>query len=228
MPAWNEALQIGPSIDAVCEALKRIGVTWELLVVDDGSIDQTFAIAVEREKSDARVRVVRHTTNRGVGQAIATGLAHAKGEWFMVIPADLAIDLEDLGRYFAAATDVAVVAGYTASRSDYTVWREVVSSINRFAVAILAGVSIRNPNYIHLYRAEVLRSRPLHCIGSAAIFAEFLSVAATTGRIVEIPVRYVPRTVGNATGAKWGLIRTTAFDLVSLGVRRFIAFIRAD
>lgn len=229
MPAFNEARQIVGSIRSVSAHLDRarVGGAWELVVVDDGSGDGTAACVAELAGRDPRVRLVRHGRNRGVGQAIATGMGEARGAWAMVIPADLAMDLRDLDRYLDARTPtllpvigtgpgVAVVAGFTASRADYGPWRSLVSWTNRHAVWLLSGVRVRNPNYIHLFRMEALRGVPFRFTGSAALYAEMLRRARGCGPIVEVPVRYVPRSVGAQTGAKWSLIVRTAIDLVRL------------
>jgi glycosyltransferase involved in cell wall biosynthesis len=216
MPAFNEAEQIVASICSVTDALEAIGVTWELIVVDDGSADRTLEALSEIVDHYPRLRVVRHSTNLGVGQAIASGLAAARGEWFMVIPADLAMDLRDIRRYLDARDGVSVVAGYTANRPDYSRWRALVSWVNRHAVSWLVGVNVRNPNYIHLFRADALTGPPFRFTGSAALFAEMLHRASTRGRISEVPIRYVPRIAGIQTGSKWSLIARTARDLLRL------------
>ena len=227
MPAFNEVAQIATSIRSVVGALDATGERWELVVIDDGSSDGTHAVVDALAVREPRVRLVRHARNMGVGQAIASGVSAAQGAWFMVIPADLAMDLRDLDRYLAArdAIDahsgndrngVAVVAGYTATRPDYSMWRDVVSWANRNAVALLVGVQVRNPNYIHLFRVSALDGPPFRFTGSAALFAEMLRRAQPRGKIVEVPIRYLPRVAGKQTGAKWSLIAKTARDLVRL------------
>ena len=216
MPAFNEAAQIVTSVRLVTDALEATGETWELIVVDDGSADGTHQAVAEIALDDSRLRIVRHLRNMGVGQAIASAVAAARGQWFMVIPADLAMDLRDISRYLGAREDAAVVAGYTGTRPDYSRWRDAVSWLNRTAVARLVGVKIRNPNYIHLYRMSALAGPPFRFTGSAALFAEMLRRANCRGRIVEVPIRYLPRVAGAQTGAKWSLIAKTARDLLRL------------
>ncbi|MEN9615904.1 MAG: hypothetical protein RL022_1326, partial [Chloroflexota bacterium] len=104
MPAYNEASQIASSVRAVRDALDTVGVPWELVVVDDGSSDGTEAELRATVAGDDRIRVIRLPQNRGVGFAIATAIGSAGGEWFMVIPADLAMDLRDIRRYLDAVT----------------------------------------------------------------------------------------------------------------------------
>ncbi|NBP78519.1 MAG: glycosyltransferase family 2 protein [Proteobacteria bacterium] len=224
MPAYNEASQIASSVRAVRDALDTVGVPWELVVVDDGSSDGTEGELRATVAGDDRIRVIRLPQNRGVGFAIATAIGSAGGEWFMVIPADLAMDLRDIRRYLSAVTPgVAAVAGYTATRGDYSPWRALVSIVNRWAVCMLVGIYVRNPNYIHMYRREAVSQAHLTCTGSPALFAELLSICARFGEIVEIPVRYVPRTTGRATGARWQSILATGRGLVRLALSRHVS-----
>ncbi|MSQ42864.1 MAG: glycosyltransferase family 2 protein [Chloroflexi bacterium] len=223
MPAYNEATQIAFSVSAVRVALEALGVAWELVVVDDGSSDGTDRELAAATIGDDRIRVIRLPRNRGVGSAIATAIGSASGEWFMVIPADLAMDLRDVRRYLdAVRPGVAAVAGYTATRGDYSPWREFISLVNQWAVRHLVGIGVRNPNYIHMYRRDAVCRDTLTCTGSPALFAELLGLCTRIGNVVEIPVRYVPRTNGRATGAHWLSILSTARDLVRLALlRRF-------
>ncbi len=224
MPSYNEASQIASSVRAVRDALDTVGVPWELVVVDDGSSDGTEGELRATVADDDRIRVIRLPQNRGVGFAIAKAIGSACGDWFMVIPADLAMDLRDIRRYLDAVTPgVAAVAGYTATRGDYSPWRALVSIVNRWAVCKLVGIDVRNPNYIHMYRREAVSQANLTCTGSPALFAELLSICARFGEIVEIPVRYVPRTTGRATGARWQSILATGRGLVRLALAQHVS-----
>ncbi len=223
MPAYNEATQIARSVGAVRAALDAVGVPWELVVVDDGSSDGTEGELRASTAGDDRIKVIRLPQNRGVGFAIATAIGFASGNWFMVIPADLAMDLRDIPRYLdAVGPGVTAVAGYTATRGDYSNWRNFVSAVNRWAVCTFVGIRVRNPNYIHMYRSDAVSRATLTCTGSPALFAELLSLCGRIGNIVEIPVRYVPRTTGRATGAGWPNIVSTVGDLVRLALSRHL------
>ena len=138
-----------------------------------------------------------------LGAAVATAMRSARGRFFILIPADLALELDDLSHYLDAAEGADIVAGYTAgSRSDYTAFRNVVSWLNRTLLRLLFGLTLRNPNYIHLYRVSLPRELDLEFTGSALLFAEIFIRARRRGaRVVEVPIRYIPRLGGAATGA---------------------------
>jgi dolichyl-phosphate beta-glucosyltransferase len=93
IPAYNEAARVGPGLRRAARYLGERGTLYELLVVDDGSRDETVAVA-EREGA----RVVRHERNRGKGAAVRTGLAAAAGERVLVSDADFSTPIEELAK----------------------------------------------------------------------------------------------------------------------------------
>jgi glycosyltransferase involved in cell wall biosynthesis len=220
MPVYDEAEQLEPSIDRLLPALEALGRPFEVVLVDDGSRDATPAIVDRLAARDARVRAVHHATNRGVAAGIATAIREARGAFFILIPADLAMEPEDLQAYVAASGNADIVAGYTGPRSDYTAYRRLVSWLNGTLLRTLFGMPIRNFNYIHLYRLSLLRAVRPELTGSAIMYAEIFVKAKLRGaRIVQVPVRYRPRAAGRATGARLSLILRTGRDMVRLWLR---------
>src|SRR5260370_22714480 len=105
-PAYNE--------EAVLEQFGTVALTqlhddWELLVVDDGSVDRTREIAERFAKSDQRVRVVAHPENRGLGAALATGFAHARGDIVVTLDSDLSHPFDLLPAMLVELADADVV-----------------------------------------------------------------------------------------------------------------------
>ncbi|MDQ8706631.1 glycosyltransferase family 2 protein [Streptomyces sp. LHD-70] len=97
VPAYNEELRLGPSLDAVRRYLAEgPWESWEIVVVDDGSGDRTRAIAEEAAAADARIQVVAYDRNRGKGYALRQGVAHTRGRRVLVTDADLATPVEEL------------------------------------------------------------------------------------------------------------------------------------
>jgi glycosyltransferase involved in cell wall biosynthesis len=220
MPAYNEAGQLASAVSQVVAAAERLGITFEIVLVDDGSRDATPRLVDTLARHDARIRAVHHKTNRGIGAGIATAIQAARGSYFILIPADLAMDLDDLGSYVAAATGADVVAGYTLSRPDYTLYRHAVSWLNGALLRLLFRLPVRNFNYIQLFRMAFLHGITLEFTGSAIVHAELLVRARRRGaRIRQIPVRYRPRTSGRSTGARPSLILRTGRDMLRLWLR---------
>ncbi len=220
MPAFNEEGGLTDNVARLAERLRECGVSYEILIVDDGSRDRTGAIADALAGADPCIRALHHPANRGIGGGFLTGVAEARGEWLILIPADLALDLADLGRYFEAARQADVVVGVRSDRRDYSLSRRLVSWINIRLIQHLFGMRERQFQYISLYRTAVLRQMRVDYWRSAFFHAETIIKARDLGcRIVEVEVGYAPRASGRATGARPAFIFRTVRDIFRFWVR---------
>ena len=104
IPAYNEATRIERTLDRTVEFLETCGETWELIVSDDGSRDETAGIVRRymQAHGDARVRLVALPENRGKGAALRAGVAASLGERVLLMDADLATPIEELAHLTAA------------------------------------------------------------------------------------------------------------------------------
>jgi glycosyltransferase involved in cell wall biosynthesis len=220
IPAFNEEKNLFPSVMALIEKLSTSVPSFELLVVDDASHDRTGAIADQLASSDPRVRVFHHPQNRGIGAGFVTGVRNARGEWFMLIPADLAMDLDELRKYFNAARNADVVVGLRSDKSDYTILRRLVSWSNIMLVRLLFGMRERQFQYISLYRTWILQEMDIEFSSSAFFWPEILIKAKSKGhRLTEVEIHYIPRQCGQATGADPKLILLTVRDMIYFWLR---------
>lgn len=168
IPACNEEANLAHTVNVLRGKLVELGVTFEILIADDASRDRTGPMADALAAEDPRVRVAHHPANRGIGGGFLTGVQHARGQWMILIPADLALDPDELGKYLAAAQSADVVVGIRSDRSDYTLLRRAVSLVNITAIQALFGMRQRQFNYISLYRLSVLRQMTIE-IGRAHV-----------------------------------------------------------
>lgn len=220
IPAYNEEAGLARSVGLLQAKLDELAVAYEIVIVDDASTDRTGAIADDLAARYPVVRAVHHPVNRGIGGGFVTGVAGAHGEWLILIPADLALDLDELRRYLAAGTTADVVVGIRSDRSDYSRYRRIVSFVNIRVIQILFGMRERQFNYISMYRLAVLRQMRIQYWRSAFFHAETIIKAKALGhRLVEVEISYVPRTSGRQTGARASLILRTARDILRFWVR---------
>jgi len=98
VPAYNEQAVIGRFIDSVQIDVARAGLTWEAIVVDDGSVDETARIVREAATRDERIRLVE-APHRGKGAAVRRGFLAARGEWVLMADADLSMPWDNLSRF---------------------------------------------------------------------------------------------------------------------------------
>lgn len=215
VPAYNEDANLKYCVETVFAKLDKWQIDAELLIVNDGSRDLTGQIADELAKTDRRVRVFHHLVKRGIGGGFLTGVSQAQGKWLILIPADLALDPDDICKYLAASTEADIVVGISSAREDYSSFRRLVSWTNIALIQRLFGMSQRQFNYISLYRLDVLRAINISYSRSSFFFAEILIKAKAQGtRLVEVDVQYAPRVAGKATGVRWELIARTMLDML--------------
>ncbi len=219
MPVYNEEENLRWVMPLLLELLDSTGRTFELLVIDDGSRDRSIEIVESFGRTRPEIRLIRHPVNLGPGSGFFTGLREGRGEFITAIPADLAIEPEDLLRMLAAAPTCDLVVGLRSDRSDYSLARKLVSVVNIFLVQTLFRIRIRQFNYLQVFRRSIFqRVRPMH--RSVAIGAEIIVLARDCGfRLVEVAARYVPRKHGQATCGKPSVILHTVRDLLRFWAR---------
>jgi glycosyltransferase involved in cell wall biosynthesis len=184
--------------------------------VDDASTDDTFVVAQALAARCPGVRVVQHAANGGIGRAFKTGVENACGAWLILIPADLALQPRELAKYLEAARGADIVVGNRSNVDDYSFFRRLVHYANIGLIRLLFGMPLRQFQYISLYRLAVLRQMDIEFTGSAFVLAEILIKARALGaRLVEVPIEYLPRASGQATGARWKLVAATVRDLLT-------------
>ena len=104
VPAYNEERRIGSCIARLRQALPDLVPSWEIVVADDGSRDETRQIVASEAAGDDRIRLIE-LPHRGKGEAVRRGLLEARGEWRYIADADLATPPENLTRFLAHTSD---------------------------------------------------------------------------------------------------------------------------
>ncbi len=192
LPAANEEGNLGAVLDRCAEAFRKTGHPYELVVVDDGSTDETARIARERAAAGGSVRIVSHGVRRGITQALLSGTRAATGDVLVFMCADMQSDpAEDIPKLLAPlAGDADVVLGYRENRTD---GKELVSGIYHALTRFLFGTSFRDMNWIKAFRREVVSEMHLR-----SDWHRYIAILAHTAgyRIVEVPTRCLPRTWG--------------------------------
>src|SRR5438876_1143511 len=118
IPAYNEAAGIGQAIREADDALCQLGVSYEILVVDDGSRDGTAQAVCAASCSLPHVRLLSHPRNCGYGKALCTGFEAARGIRVAFTDADCQFDLADLSRLLPLTETHAIAVGYRVDRQD--------------------------------------------------------------------------------------------------------------
>ena len=205
-PVFDEADNIAELLSESLRLAPKLSSDFEIIVVDDGSRVGSARIIEERRRAEPRIRVVRHSLNRGYGAALHAGLRDA----------DLQFDLEELSTLFAHARNFDIVAGYRLHRRDP--WpRRVIGWSWSALVRALFDLQVRDIDCaFKIFRRHVIDAIPIESIG-AFINTEILVRADRAHfRIHQVPVTHRRRRYGRQSGANPKVILRAFVELATL------------
>jgi glycosyltransferase involved in cell wall biosynthesis len=203
IPMHNEEENVEPLYAALRTALDALGRTYEIVVVDDGSRDETYPRLARLASDDRRLKLVTLRRNYGQTAAMAAGFDHAHGEVIVPMDGDRQNDPADIGRLLEKIDEgYDVVSGWRRDRRDgFT--RRLPSRIANWLIGRVTGVRLHDYGCtLKAYRADVVRETRLY--GEMHRFLPALAHQAGA-RIAEIPVTHHARLAGRSN---YGLGRT--------------------
>jgi glycosyltransferase involved in cell wall biosynthesis len=201
-PAYNEEANIENSVAEAEMILKKLGIVYEIIIVNDGSRDKTAVIADRLAAENDCIKVVHHHPNRGYGAALWSGIQAARYQYVFFTDADLQFDLSELAILMHFVPEYKVVLGYRAPRRDPFL-RLLNAKAWNFLNRFLFGLKVKDIDCaFKLMDRELVASLPIKTRG-AMMTAEML-IRLQRRKVVfkEIPVSHFPRVEGEATGAK--------------------------
>lgn len=205
IPVHNESPNIRGLYDELMPTLEATGRRFEVLVVDDGSTDDSFAQLAAYQAADPRLRVIRFRRNFGQTAAFAAGFAHARGRLVVTSDGDLQNDPRDIEAMVRLLDKDGydIVCGWRKDRKDAFVNRRLPSMIANWIISKATGVALHDYGCsLKVFRAEVVKSLRLY--GEMHRFLP--AIASEQGvRIAEVEVNHRPRRAGTT---KYGISRT--------------------
>ncbi len=212
-PLFNESENVRPLVDWILQALETYAGIFEVILVDDGSRDDTWT-QIQAAAADPRVRGLRLGRNVGQTAAMMAGFDHAQGRVVVSLDGDLQNDPRDIPALIAKLDEgYDLVCGWRRQRQDKLLLRKVPSWVANRLIRRLTGVPITdNGCSLKAYRRDLLNRISLYAEQHRFIPALSASVGA---RITEMPVRHHARRFGES---KYGISRTVKVlvDLLTL------------
>lgn len=199
VPAKDEAENLPLFMELAEAAFADQAAVFEVLVIDDGSSDETWQVLQELQQRYAFLRAVRHRTQRGIAEALRTGALNARGEVLVFYPADLQFKPEDIPRLVAPILrgEADMVTGFKQGKYEKAFVSRIYNGLSRR----LFRVSVRDLNNVKAYRREIMAALPMR----PDWHRYMIVIAASQGYTVsEIPVPLYPR---NAGRSKFGIGR---------------------
>ena len=220
IPVRNEEPNVDPLYRELVDALAAAGRSFEILVVDDGSTDGTFAKLAALQESDGRLRVIRFRRNFGQTAAFAAGFAHARGRYVVTSDGDLQNDPRDIPRMVDILEQGHdIVCGWRKDRKDPFLNRRLPSMLANRLISWATGVALHDYGCsLKAFRAEVVK--PLKLYGEMHRFLP--AIASEFGvSISEVVVNHRARQHGTS---KYGISRTIRVILDLLTVKFLLSY----
>jgi len=220
VPVYNEEENVEPLIGEINGVLRHLGKSYEVVVVDDGSEDQTFAVLSKLHREQPTMTVVRLKRNFGQTAALAAGLAYARGEIVILMDGDGQNDPADISALLAKlAEGNDLVAGWRFNRRDPFLNRRLPSMIANRLISWTTRVKLHDYGCtLKAMRKEIAKNLKLY--GEMHRFIP--AIAFERGaRIAELKVNHRPRLRGQS---KYGITRTLRVVLDLLTVKFMISY----
>lgn len=215
-PCFNEQENVARTVEQTRNVMEKLSIDYEIIIVNDGSSDDTGKISDEISSQDERVKVVHHERNLGYGAALRSGFKAATKELVFYTDGDGQFDINEMPPLLPLMKQFDIVSCYRLKRQD-----PFVRKINGWCwtklVCLLFGLRIRDIDCaFKLYKREVFDNIEMTSKG-ALIDTEILARARNKGyRITQTGVHHFPRSAGSQTGANIGVIFRAFKELFKL------------
>ena len=227
-PCRNEAANLAALVAEALDALPALASRYEVILVDDGSTDDTPGVAARLVTAHPGVvRLVRHEHGRGYGGALRSGFAAARMEQIAFTDGDRQFrvaDLAPLAALLASGEGVRpdVVVGYRVDRAD-PFGRRLYARIYRFALRLFYNLQLRDVDCAaKIFRRDALMGIAVESSGAFFSAELMIKLRACNARVVEVGVPHYPRTAGAATGARPSVVLRAVRDFWRLRIALWV------
>jgi glycosyltransferase involved in cell wall biosynthesis len=198
-PSLNEAFILPQLINDASIIAKKIATDYEIIVVDDGSTDNTLKIVEKLKEKNSKLKMVHHKTNRGYGGALVSGFSSAKKEWIFYTDADGQYSLKELPLLVEKAGDlVDVVNGYKIKRSDSRT-RIYIGSIYNWLLHFIYHIPISDIDCdFRLIRNSVIKKIKLKSNSGLICLELIMQLQKVGARFKEVGVHHFHRKYGES------------------------------
>ncbi len=186
----------------------------EIIIVNDGSTDDTFLVCEQILKDYPGIKIINHERNLGIGMALRSGYKAAKNEFVCAIPGDGQFDIKEL--YQVKPFDQKVYYSFYRPQTNYSFYRSCLTWFNRLFNQHMLAIYLRDVNWIKVYRKEqldlvspVLRSSLIESEICAKLFK--LNIHS-----IEIPSVYLERKSGISKGGSWNTLKKAIAETIRL------------
>jgi glycosyltransferase involved in cell wall biosynthesis len=216
VPVYNEEQSVVPLYSEIVKAMDKFSYSYEIVLIDDGSSDNTYINALGIANEDSRVKIVKLKRNFGQTAGLHAGFQNASGNIIVTMDGDLQNDPDDIGRMIEKINEGNdIVLGIRENRKDKLVSRKIPSKIANWLIRKVTGIPVKdNGCAIRVYRSEVIKKFPMY----SEMHRLMPVITALSGaKFEQIEVKHHPRKFGSS---KYGLSRIykVLIDMVALKI----------
>lgn len=199
IPTYNDGATIATQVTQAHSVGKKLGIPFEIIVINDGSVDQTTQILTSLAKRFRELRVLIHPNNKGYGTTIKELYYAARKDWLFTIPGDYQVEAKEILNLLPHEKYADMILGWRTNRNDSVV-RQYQSRIYNWIISFLFDTKTHDVNTVRLMRSRILKSIILR--GSSAFTdAQLIIKAKLLGlKIKEVPIAHRYRYEGTGTG----------------------------
>jgi glycosyltransferase involved in cell wall biosynthesis len=212
IPAYNEEATIAEVIEEAEDSLRDSGYRYEVVVLDDGSTDRTWALLNSLSERIPSLRLLRHERNQGIMASLQDLYQAAEGRAIFNQGADRQWKTADVLRMLPLTGQYDIIVGKRREKH-YNWWRSIVSSQFNVLPILLFGVATHDAGSNKLIPRKLVRELALISKGPFREAERLIRAAARGYRIGAIPVETAPRRAGVSTGARLDLVWLSVLDL---------------
>lgn len=216
IPAYNEEKNIEIVIERCLRWLKLQTKDYNILIVDDGSTDNTGKILNSLAKNNKHLKVIHHKKNLGNGIALRTAYEHSTKDIILSCPADQQFDPLDFSKILPHIDKVDIICIYRLKKPDYNLFRNLITNTHKLVLRIFFNLNIKDINWVKMFKKWTLKDLDLKS-ESVLINTEILAKAKKrNAKIIEIPAPYYSRIYGKSKGTTFKHLWQASLELVKL------------
>jgi glycosyltransferase involved in cell wall biosynthesis len=217
MPGLNEEDSVESAVRRVMASLERLTTEYEIIIIDDGSTDQTGPIAERMAVENDRIRVIRNEKNVNYGISLCRGIKAATCEWILHDGMDLPLAPDDFDKFIPLFDDADVIVARRIDKAAHSPWRRVTSWTNNLLLRILFAPRSTDLNFVQFYRRSFVQNLNVISTSPAFVTPEIILTAERTRkRVREVSVEFQKRYAGKAHFGKFHDIAWTLKDMFRL------------
>ena len=202
IPCYNEELGLNDTLTELQSIEEACDVDLKFIVIDDGSTDDTYKVALEIAERTKNLTVLRHEQNRGLGASVHTGISSTETDYFMVVPGDNCHPARGIIPLINKIGTREIVVGYPEDASGRSLIRQVLSKFFVWLVNALFGLNLRYFNGLVLHKTDLVKKIELRTQSFAFQVEILVSLLKSGVKFIEMPVLLNEKKGGSSSALK--------------------------